>query len=46
MILNEDESKNKEIPYFNGDSVFDACKKRGESLLSFSDCRYFESISP
>lgn len=46
MILDEDESKNKDIPYFKGDSAFNACKKRGESLLSFSDYRYFESILP
>jgi len=44
MILDEDESKNKDIPLFNGDTTKNAYKKRGETLLSFSDRRYFESI--
>jgi hypothetical protein len=35
MILVEDESKNKDIPFFIEDSDILECKKRGETLLSF-----------
>lgn len=44
MILDEDESKNKDIPLVNSDSPRMHTKREEKVLLSFNDCRYFESI--